>query len=223
MPSPQEFTRKISQRSEGSGRVKDRRREPNSRLGIEARKADAGAGSALPRLEESAGGAIADSLPIALRAYTEWIHDTESPSGTPKREVEKWPDFALLLDTETTIDSSHRLLFGGYRLFDLRSGKCFEEGLFYEDNLGATDPQGFACLEAYAKVEKSDGVTGRNQRIRLRSAREFLNKILWPMAQLGGLIVGFNLPFDLSRLAVGWSGGRRGFRDAFSPVLDLQR
>ena len=174
-------------------------------------------------MEEASRGTIAaDLLPIALRAYTEWIRDTESASGTPKRETEKWSDFALVLDTETTIDSSHRLLFGGYRLFDMHSGICFEEGFFYEDNLATNDPERFACLESYVKVEKSDGVAGRKQSIRLLSAREFLNKIFWPMAQLGGLIVGFNLPFDLSRLAVGWSGGRRRGHDAFSYDFSLQ-
>jgi hypothetical protein len=48
------------------------------------------------------------------------------------------------------------------------------------------------------------------------SASQFLDKVLWPIAQLEGLIVGFNLPFDLSRLALGWSAARRRLRGGFS-------
>jgi DNA polymerase type B, organellar and viral len=57
---------------------------------------------------------------------------------------------------------------------------------------------------------------GATRKIRFVSAREFLDKVLWRVAELDGLIVGFNLPFDLSRLALGWSDARRHFRGGFS-------
>jgi hypothetical protein len=40
----------------------------------------------------------------------------------------------------------------------------------------------------------------------------FMNKVFWPSVRQGFLIVGFNLPFDLSRISRGWRRSRkRGF------------
>jgi hypothetical protein len=42
------------------------------------------------------------------------------------------------------------------------------------------------------------------------SRSEFIRRIFWKSVRKGELIVGFNLPFDLSRLAVKWAEGRKG-------------
>jgi len=123
---------------------------------------------------------------------------------------------ALVFDAETRVDEAQRLLFASYRLFDMKAGVCLEEGLFYDDELGSTDPKGLACLTEYVKEHSADGVTGRHQDIRLLSAREFLDRVLWPAAQLDALLVGFNLGFDLTRLAQGWGEGHGLFRRGFS-------
>jgi hypothetical protein len=54
----------------------------------------------------------------------------------------------------------------------------------------------------------------------LHSRAMFIEKVFWRCLQAGGMIVGLNLPFDLSRLAVEWGPSRnRGW----SLVLSLRR
>src|ERR1700722_2601839 len=50
----------------------------------------------------------------------------------------KWPDFALIFDTETSLDpQTQALTFGFYRVCRLQgsSYQCVEEGIFYADEL----------------------------------------------------------------------------------------
>jgi len=44
----------------------------------------------------------------------------------------------------------------------------------------------------------------------LMNRSEFVRRVFWKSVREGELIVGFNLPFDLSRLAVKWTEGRKG-------------
>ncbi len=102
----------------------------------------------------------------------------------------------LVLDTETTTDPSQRLLFGSYRVLRARTGKLIEEGLFYAHDLPSGD---LATLERYV-AEHADDDGGQ---LRLLSRAEFVEEVLWRVGhQARARIVGFNLPFDLSRLAV---------------------
>ena len=145
-------------------------------------------------------------MPVAIRAYTEKVNKPDSKWRKANRRFIGWPDFALILDTETTTDAVQRLLFGSYRILDLRTGQSFDEGLFYADDLTTLNSESFEVLNRYAKAHS----------IKLQSTREFLDKVLWPIAKLEALIVGFNLPFDLSRLACGWSAARGAFRNGIS-------
>jgi hypothetical protein len=158
----------------------------------------------------------ADFLPIALRAYTERIKEPQLTKNAKREPSSKRSSVALIFDTETTVDRSQRLLFGSYRLVDLQTGEQFEEGFFHEDRLQETDPSGSERLQRYVATHEPQTVRWHSRWIRLMSAREFLDKVLWTVAELDGLIVGFNLPFDLSRLALGWSDARRHYRGGFS-------
>src|SRR5271166_4770057 len=61
----------------------------------------------------------------------------------------------------------------------------------------------------------SDGV-----RIRLLTRTEFVDEVFYGSAYaVGAQIVGFNLPFDLSRLAIRHASARRGMRGGFSLTL----
>src|SRR5262249_38313090 len=52
---------------------------------------------------------------------------------------------------------------------------------------------------------------------RLLSRTEFVDGIFYPWAySTRALVVGFNLPFDLSRLALGWGAARGAMRGGFS-------
>ncbi|HVR87941.1 MAG TPA: hypothetical protein VHG53_00155 [Candidatus Limnocylindria bacterium] len=63
------------------------------------------------------------------------------------------------------------------------------------------DGEGFACLQAFAAAHSGDTI-GRARSIRLRSQDEFLYRVLYMAGyRQRAVLCGFNLPFDLSRLA----------------------
>jgi len=123
-----------------------------------------------------------------------------------------WTPHVLLIDTETTIDPTQRLLFGSYQFASWQNGELVtrEEGLFFDDDLPERDPGGYAVLSDYAAQVG----------LKLTSRRVFLDTTFWRAAhQLGATVVGFNLPFDLSRLATSWSEARGTDVGAFSFTL----
>jgi hypothetical protein len=138
------------------------------------------------------------------------------------RHREKWPEVALVFDTETTIDTQQKLTFGAYRICKLVDGKylTFDEGLFRADDL--TDAQS-NMIAAYV-VEKLPQIQVRSFPPKLRmnvyTRSEFVRKVFWKYIQEGALIVGFNLPFDLTRIAAGW---RKGRTNSWSLIFSLRR
>jgi lambda repressor-like predicted transcriptional regulator len=118
----------------------------------------------------------------------------------------------LVLDTETTTDATQRLLFGSYRFID--RSRCVEEGLFYPDDLSSDQ---LSILQDYVRTHRADTVKRRP--LKFLTLREFLKKFFTASYKDRCLVVGFNLPFDLSRLAFDAGAARRDFRGGFS--LDL--
>ncbi|MEP7081874.1 MAG: hypothetical protein ABI841_02735 [Chloroflexota bacterium] len=109
----------------------------------------------------------------------------------------------LVFDFETRIDPSQRLTFGSYRVYR-STDRLVQEGLVYADDLPPVD---LGVLERYVHDYADD----RGGRLRLMSRTDFVNAVLWPIGyEARALIVGYNLPFDLSRLAVGWRPAREG-------------
>ena len=109
-------------------------------------------------------------------------------------------------------DRSQRMIFGWYRYTGWRPDGTLAtvaEGLIYADDLPERDSGGYAQLVEYAKVNRAEVESGDPSQIALLSRRAFLDEVLWPAIQAEALIVGFNLPFDLSRLAVAWSETQR--------------
>lgn len=162
-------------------------------------------------------------MATAVRVWTE-IPEC-GPERRPLVPIER-PRFALVLDTETTIDAAQRLTFGSYRYLrigwneDVPEFVCAEEGLFYADDLAERDPAGMAALTAYAVSAAAEVDPSFRCELRLRTASDFLT-LLWQEAiRKRSLIVGFNLPFDLSRLAFDWGESRSDqFRRGFSLAL----
>jgi hypothetical protein len=153
---------------------------------------------------------------IAVRPYTVRIDDEHKQrhKARHRKKPPKWPDHVLVFDTETTIDAAQALLFGSYQLRQWRDGPfiCLEEGLFYADELPDEDPDAFSRLGQYARVHS----------MRLRSRDDFVRNVFYPSAcELGSIVTGFNLPFDVSRIAVEWGEARRRFYGGFSfPLVD---
>ena len=152
----------------------------------------------------------------AVRAYMAPVVPRKLRARRERSRAEGWPELVLLIDTETSIDAAQRLRFGSYRLCRwVRDGSgywrlvCIEEGLFYGDELPEKCPQDFRALGAYARNAFADTPDLSASRLPVYSRRDFVEKVLWrAVAQGRALICGFNLPFDLSRLAVSWGETR---------------
>ena len=144
-------------------------------------------------------------VPLAIRVYPEsLVEQRQRPRKRPVR-----PETMLVFDTETTTDATQRLLFGSYRFID--RGRCAEEGLFYPEDL---NPQEFGTLQEYVQSHKAD--TTKRTALKILTLREF-RKLFYSVAyKARSLLVGFNLPFDLSRLGFDVSAARNEFGGGFS-------
>ena len=128
------------------------------------------------------------------------------PSSDGANDKFVWPEYALIFDTECRITPDQSLTFGVYRLCTLvgDSYQVPEEGLFYDDNL---PPRELKTLQNYTHQNVSD-VQCFPPIFPLHSRSEFVRRIFRPaIKERGALIVGFNLPFDLSRIAFDWPRG----------------
>ena len=158
-------------------------------------------------------------MPIFLRAHTEpakprWTPRKPDDAATDeKAPPPKWPEYALVFDCETTIDECQKLTLGAYQFCRANSAgvfECLEEGLFYPDELPTTDPDGMELLRCYVKEETASNANDPRQRLRLLNRSEFMEEVFWKAAKNAeALLVGFNLPFDLSRLALDNREARR--------------
>lgn len=112
----------------------------------------------------------------------------------------------MVIDTETTIDIYQNLLFGLAVIYESPgqedqvyvAGEEKEAYLFYGENLSVEDR---ATLKVFAKEREA----------KLLSRNEFINQVFWlEVWEYGTLCVGFNLPFDLSRLAIAAKTFKKG-------------
>lgn len=151
------------------------------------------------------------SLPIAVRVYPE-------PGGvehrTRSQKAWRCPDAMFVFDTETRIDATQRLLFGSY-LF-IVAGRCLEEALFYGDDLPKKDRR---VLEQYVSTHIPEVVNERFRRLHLLTRRQFLDRLYRAVYKGRCLLIGFNLPFDLSRIAYDFTTARGRFAGGFSVGL----
>ena len=136
-------------------------------------------------------------LAIAVRGYAVSVHAAAEPSQdrpkTPKRKGLRKPSKeTLVFDCETTTDYAQSLRFGTYQC--RKEGKLVEQGIFYEpDNPQTLSSKDIAVIRNYA--------TKRGLNCHTRD--EFIQDIFYRYAYAyGAAVVGFNLPFDISRLAI---------------------
>jgi hypothetical protein len=154
------------------------------------------------------------TLPVAIRVYPE--PQLREEKKERRARLGRWsiPTAWFVVDTETRIDATQRLTFGSYRF--LVDGACLEEGLFYADDLPQDDRR---VLEHYVRTHPADTVRTGVPELKLLSRREFLRKFYKAAYRGRCLVIGFNLPFDVSRLAFAVSDARRRFTGGFSLSL----
>lgn len=148
-----------------------------------------------------------DRLTVALRPYAEC-----PPAYAGGRGFALGPsDGVLVLDTETTVDASQQLRVGCYQL--RWRGRLAEHGLFY-------DPESLTAAEENLAADYAAA-----HGLKLMTAERFVEEVFFGKAYATrSLIVGFNLPFDLSRLAVGHDSARgKAMHGGFSLKLSEDR
>jgi hypothetical protein len=117
-----------------------------------------------------------------------------------------WPEYALVFDTETTLDPREQsLLFGMYRVCRSWGGSeyvCVEEGIFHDDNLR---PEYLDVITDYVSPPRDSEVMSDDydDNIHAYTRSQFVESVFFEAVRTRSLIVAFNAPFDISRLAVG--------------------
>ena len=122
-----------------------------------------------------------------------------------------------MFDTETSVDPSQRLIFGNYVFGVYEDGRFIpcQEGLFFADDLPTTDPDGYRLLKDYVRSHKpriEPGYVGTavvDEQLRLMPRSRFMTRLFYEAAAGAHLddgevpvtIIGFNLPFDMARIA----------------------
>ena len=148
---------------------------------------------------------ITDELPISLRAYA--VPDLSAKAQTkrsyPKSSAVAASDYTLVFDCETTADHAQSLRFGTYQAWQANVLK--ECGIFYApDNVHDAE---LALLRTFADI----------QNLKLLTRGEFVDDIFYGFAyRLRARIVGFNLPFDISRIAIRHNSARGKMRGGFT-------
>jgi len=112
----------------------------------------------------------------------------------------------MIIDTETTTDRYQNLTFGSC-LIQTKTSTGFKEEwyLFYGD----IQEDKINLIKQY----------GKDHNITVMPVREFVDNVFYPYAfRMRCEVIGFNLPFDLSRLAIDY-GIARNTEDSFSLKL----
>jgi hypothetical protein len=160
-------------------------------------------------------GRLAEEEPLGRKSHDIFVRahtSVRTKTAWDRRGSPKWPKLCLIFDSETTLDPAQKLNFGAFRRCKLVDSVylCVAEGIFHRDDVSTgqlkllqkykTDPPTLAGVEYFpAETQLS-----------LRDRMSFLRSVFWKSVRKGELIVGFNLPFDVSRLAVQSKEGKKG-------------
>ena len=171
-------------------------------------------------MKQASSGTAASplSLPISVRAYAAEVdleaiaepasEDGDSPLPKPRPPKLNEPSaWTFVFDTETTIDPSQRFRVGFYRLYE---GERLDEEFLFHDPAALTRREA-RTSEAYCRRQ------GMPPPITLEDFRSALLKA----TAIGAMIVTFNGPFDIARIAIDASPARatkwrRKMQDGFS-------
>jgi hypothetical protein len=114
-------------------------------------------------------------------------------------------------DTETRVDVTQRLLFGSYRFIE--DGDCLTERLFFADDLTRVERD---VLIRYVASHSAEVADAGLEQLALLSRLEFLRAFYRLVYKGRVLLIGFNQPFDLSRVAHDQTQARGNFAAGFS-------
>jgi hypothetical protein len=148
-----------------------------------------------------------EPMPVFVRSHTRVKGEKPRKDGEG-RLADKWAKYALVFDCETTIDIRQDLTFLWWRFCERKEDTytCQQEGLVHAD---ALDAESIALIHKYARSKKADVEDGCPENILVQSRTEFVDGEFWTAVQAGAVIVCFNAPFDLSRLALEYREARK--------------
>jgi hypothetical protein len=159
-----------------------------------------------PTEEKLPSGIQPEPTPVFVRSHTRVKNEKPRKDGEGKL-ADKWANYALVFDCETTTDIRQDLNFLWWRFCERKQDThiCQQEGLVYADTL---DPKSIELIRTYAKNHSADVEDGCPSDILVQSRTEFVDREFWAAVQAGAAIVCFNAPFDLSRLALEYREAR---------------
>ena len=132
----------------------------------------------------------AEPMMISVRGFVPTPTKGEDVNRPPRplRRQRGSSEFVLISDTETTTDERQSLRFGAYQV--RKTDELMECGLFYEPTALTIEER--SVLAAFASRHD----------LKLLTREEYIDSVFYQVGyQWRATIVGFNLPFDLSRLA----------------------
>jgi hypothetical protein len=147
---------------------------------------------------------------ITVRGYT---HKANKSSNIPffkPKDIPLRHDSVLVFDTETTPDQYQNMKIGCFQLY--QKGCIQHEGIFYEESM-LTDKEKNTFI-SYAK----------KNHIALYTLKEFVDDVFYTeIFEWKTLCIGFNLPFDISRIAKHVGDSREKNKGGFTFTLSDNR
>jgi hypothetical protein len=143
---------------------------------------------------------------VAVRGYTQRLEKKEGKSSFRRYDTPLRHNRVLVFDTETTIDQYQNFKIGYFQIY--QDGVIQHDGLFYDPDI--LNERENKVLEAYS----------RKHNISLYSLNEFIDSVFYPeVFELKTLCNGYNLAFDLSRIAKRSGNSRGRNRGGFTLTL----
>jgi hypothetical protein len=146
---------------------------------------------------------------LYLRAYTVRLEKQNQKRPSYFELPKKWPDYVLVFDCESRVSPGQELTFGSWRFCELRGNDytCVDEGFFHDEDLTVHE---FEELRNFVQHREPETTDDGSTRLHLYPRSKFVKEVLGLSIQAKAMIVGFNLPFDLSRLALDWELAENG-------------
>ncbi len=147
-------------------------------------------------------------LVIAVRAYPD-LKEERDHRKPPHR-----PAAMMVFDTESRVDATQRLTFGSYRFVNADFGPV--EKLFVGDDLPASDRR---IIEQYVAGFKRSVFESGSPKLEVIGRADFVERLFQNAYRGRCLLVAFNFPFDIARVAHRFTKARRRFTGGFSLEL----
>ncbi len=147
-----------------------------------------------------------DEIDLYLRCFVD--NYAQKSSFVPRFVPSPNDSIELVFDTETRPDDSKDLVFGSCGIWINK--KLYKFYIFYNDNLKKSD------------IEKIQEICSKYN-VTVISRKEFVDNVFYPYVfKARAKCIGFNLPFDLSRLAIRDTYSRK-YHNGFSLTLSKNK